>query len=118
MTHKITLWINNSIGFRAVIGHEGPLKVTDSNWKGSKNNVQIEWDTEAITFEPLSVMADADPIICAAYAKEKNLYHLDGWKAHHQEGTEVKWSHNTIQNLIGEAFPRNTKLDIPYIEIT
>ena len=28
--------------FRAIIGHKGPLKATDSNWKGSKWNVQIE----------------------------------------------------------------------------
>ena len=31
-------------------------------------------------FEPLSVIAADDPITCAAYAKEKNLYNLDGWK--------------------------------------
>ena len=31
--------------FRAIIGHEGPLKATDPNWKGSKWNVQIEWET-------------------------------------------------------------------------
>ena len=31
--------------FRAIIGHKGPLKVTDPNWKGSKWNVQIEWET-------------------------------------------------------------------------
>ena len=30
--------------FRAIIGHRGPLKATDPNWKGSKYNVQIEWD--------------------------------------------------------------------------
>ena len=66
--------------FRAIICHEGPLKATDPNWKGSKWNVQIEWETGEITFEPLSVIAADDPITCAAYAKEKNLYNLDGWK--------------------------------------
>ena len=66
--------------FRAIIGHEGPLKATDPNWKGSKWNVQIEWETGEVTFEPLSVIAADDPITCAAYAKEKNLYNLDGWK--------------------------------------
>ena len=66
--------------FRAIIGHEGPLKATDPNWKGSEWNVQIEWETGEITFEPLSVIAADDPITCAAYAKEKNLYNLDGWK--------------------------------------
>ena len=66
--------------FKAILGHEGPLKATDHNWKGSKWNVQIEWETGEITFEPLSVIAADDPINCAAYAKEKNLYNLDGWK--------------------------------------
>ena len=66
--------------FRAILGHEGPIKATDPNWKGSKYNVQVEWETEEITFEPLSVIATDDPIICAAYAKEKNLFNLDGWK--------------------------------------
>ena len=31
--------------FRAIIGHEGPLKATDPNWKGSRYNIQIEWET-------------------------------------------------------------------------
>ena len=65
--------------FRAIIGHEGPLKATDPNWKGSKWNVQIEWETGEISFEPLSAIAADDPITCAAYVKEKNLYNLDGW---------------------------------------
>ena len=56
----------------AIIGHEGPSKVTDPNWKGSKCNFKIEW--------AISVIAADDPITCAAYAKEKNLYNLDGWK--------------------------------------
>ena len=66
--------------FRAIIGHEGPLKVTDRNWKGSKYNVQIEWEPGEVTFEPLSVIAANDCISCAAFAKQKNLYNLDGWK--------------------------------------
>ena len=50
------------------------------NWKDSKWNVQIEWETGEITFEPLSDIAADDPITCAACAKEKNLYNLDIWK--------------------------------------
>ena len=65
---------------RAKIGHEGPFKATDPNWKGSKCNVQIELETGEIIFQPLSVIAADDPITCAAYAKEKTLYNLDGWK--------------------------------------
>ena len=40
--------------FRALIGHQGPLKPTDPNWKGSKFNVFVEWETGEKTYEPLS----------------------------------------------------------------
>ena len=56
--------------FRAIIGHQGPLLASDPNWKGSKYNVQVEWETDGkITFEPLSIIAADDPVTCAAYAK-------------------------------------------------
>ena len=31
--------------FRAIIGHQGPLLASDPDWKGSKYNVQVEWET-------------------------------------------------------------------------
>ena len=40
--------------FKAIIGHQGPLLASDPDWKGSKYNVQVEWETGEITFEPLS----------------------------------------------------------------
>ena len=47
--------------FRALIGHQGPLKPTDPNWKGCKFDVLVEWETGEKTYEPLSVLA-ADPV--------------------------------------------------------
>ena len=44
--------------FRDIIGHQGPLLASDPDWKGSKYNVQVEWETGEITFEPLSIIAD------------------------------------------------------------
>ena len=38
--------------FRAIIGHQGPLKATDPDWKGSKYNVQLEWETGEVTLNP------------------------------------------------------------------
>ena len=35
--------------FRAIIGHQGPLLASDPDWKGSKYNVQVEWETGEIT---------------------------------------------------------------------
>ena len=65
--------------FRAIIGHQRPLLASDPDWKRSKYNVQVEWDTGEITFEPLSIIAANDPATCAAYAKENYLLALKGW---------------------------------------
>ena len=65
--------------FRAIIGHIGPLLASDPDWKGSKYNVQVEWESGEITFEPVSIIADDDPVTCAAYAKENGLLALEGW---------------------------------------
>ena len=58
--------------FRSIIGHHGPLVESDPDWKGSKYNVQVEWETGEITFEP-------HPATCAAYAKENDLLAIKGW---------------------------------------
>ena len=65
--------------FRAIIGYQGPLLASHPDWKGSKYNVQVEWETGEITFEPLSIIAAYDPLTCAAYAKENDLLALEGW---------------------------------------
>ena len=59
--------------FRVIIGHQGPLKPTDPDWKGSKYNVQVEWETGEVAFAPLSVIAAEDPVTCAAYAKQHDF---------------------------------------------
>ena len=66
--------------FRAITGHQGPLSPQDENYKGSKNNVMVEWETGEITEEPLSLIAADDPVTCAIYAKKHDLLHLDGGK--------------------------------------
>ena len=60
--------------FRAIIGHQGPLLASDPHMKGSKYNVQVEWETGEITFEPLSIIAADDPVTCAAYKKENEQH--------------------------------------------
>ena len=65
--------------FRAIIGHQSPLLASDPDWKGSKYNVQVEWETGEITFEPLSSIAADDPVTCGAYAKENDLLALERW---------------------------------------
>ena len=65
---------------RATTGHQGPLSPQHGNYKGSKYNVMVEWETGEITDEPLSLIAADDPVTCAEYAKKYDLLHLDGWK--------------------------------------
>ena len=64
---------------RAIIGHQGLLLASDPDWQGSKYNVQVEWETGEITFEPLSIITADDPVTCAAYSKENDLLALEGW---------------------------------------
>ena len=59
--------------FRAITGHEGPLSPHDGNYKGSKYNVMVEWETGEIADEPLSLIAADNPVTCAEYAKKHDL---------------------------------------------
>ena len=54
--------------FRAITNHHGPLKKSDPNYNGSLYNVMVEWETREITEEPISIIAQDDPVTCAAYA--------------------------------------------------
>ena len=40
----------------------------------------IKWETGEIKANPLSIIADDDPVTCAIYAKQHNLLEFDGWK--------------------------------------
>jgi hypothetical protein len=66
--------------FRAITAHQGPLLPTDHDYKGSKYNVQVQWETGEVTYEPLSLIAKDDPVTCAVYAKENDLLDEPGWK--------------------------------------
>ena len=81
VTRKVVEIIDQDNGQRIEnIRHQGPLLASDPDWKGSKYNVQVEWETGEITFEPLSIIAADDPVTCAAYAKENDLLALEGWR--------------------------------------
>ena len=65
--------------FRAITDHHGPLKKNDLNSSGSLYNGMVEWETGEITEEPLSIIAQDNPVTCTTYAKEHNLLHLPEW---------------------------------------
>ena len=48
--------------FRALIGHQGPLKPTDPNWKGCKYNVLVDWEIGEKTYDRIpSTTPGAEP---------------------------------------------------------
>ena len=66
--------------YKAIVGHQGPLKSHHRDYKGSIYNVLIEWEDGSVTQEPLSMLAAEDPVACATYAKDKDLLEKEGWK--------------------------------------
>ena len=66
--------------FKRIVGHEGPFRPTDPEYKGSRYNVLVEWENGEITSEPLSIFGKDDPVTCAVYAREHGLLEEEGWK--------------------------------------
>ena len=66
--------------FRRISAHQGPLRTSDKDYKGSTYNVLIEWETGEVTYEPLDIIAKDDPITCTEYAIRNGLLDTPGWK--------------------------------------
>ena len=60
-------------------GHQGPLLKGDENYKGSRFNVLLNWDSGESTYEPLDLIGKDDSITCAQYGKKHNLLNIPGW---------------------------------------
>ena len=71
---------NQFFTFQKILGHAGPYKKGDSDFKGSVYNVQVLWSNGEITWEPFDNIRSDDPITLAIYAKEKDLLDTPGWK--------------------------------------
>ena len=66
--------------FKKIVGHKGPLKPHDKEWKGSQFNVCVLWEDNTITDEPLKLIAKDDPVTVSTYAYENDLLQTPGWK--------------------------------------
>ena len=62
--------------FKYIVDHQGPFEPTDINYKGSKWNVKVMWESGDSTYEPLSLIEDSDPITCSLYGEKKNLLNM------------------------------------------
>lgn len=66
--------------FKEIKGHQGPLRKTHPEYKGSAYNVLVQWEDGSETYEPLDEMIKDDPVSIASYAVENNLLDTPGWK--------------------------------------
>ena len=81
----------------------------------------VEWETGEITEEPLSIIAQDDPVTCAAYAKEHSPLHLLRWTklkhiAKHQKTlprainqTKIRQARRSATYQFGYVIPRDYK---------
>ena len=107
--------------FRAITDHHEPLKTNDPIYNGSLYNLMVEWETGEITEESLSIIAQDDPITCAAYVMEHNLLHLPKWNkikhmAKHQKTltrainqTKIRQVRRSATYQFGYLIPRDYK---------
>ena len=56
-------------GFKRIVSHQGPLHPKHPEYRGSKYNLEIEWNNGEHTIEPLNQMIEDDPITVAAYGR-------------------------------------------------
>ena len=66
--------------FTEILDHEGPITKNHNNYKGSSYNVHVKWDDGSQSWEPLSTIANDDPLTVARYAQEHELLDTPGWK--------------------------------------
>ena len=78
----------------------------------------VEWETKEITEEPLSIIAQDDPVPCAAYAKKHNLPEWNKLKhiAKHQKTltraikqTKIRQVRRSATYQFGYLIPRDYK---------
>ena len=92
--------------FREITGHQGPLRSTDKDYKGSMYNVLVEWESGEATYEPLDMMAADDPVTCAEYARKHNLLEIPGWKRFKSYAKNTKKLHRMINQAKLHNFRR------------
>jgi hypothetical protein len=71
---------NGFWNFKRIVGHKGPFRTSDPEYKGSRYNVLVEWENGEITSEPLNIFGKDDPVTCTIYAREHGLLEEEGWK--------------------------------------
>ena len=87
------------------------MAASDPDWKCSKYNVQMGWETREVTFEPLSVIAADDPVTYAAYTKQHDLLALEGWYGF----SSVAKKHKVLTRAIKQSKIRQVRKSQTYM---
>ena len=53
--------------YKEIVSHEGPLSQNHPNYKGSRFKVNIRWENDEVTSEPLKSISADDPVTVAQY---------------------------------------------------
>jgi len=93
--------------FRCITAHQGPLRTSDKDYKGSTYNVLVEWETGETTYEPLDMIASDDPVTCAEYARQHNLLDTTGWKRFRRLAKNEK----KVKRMINQAKLKSYRRD-------
>ena len=97
--------------FRTILSHQGPLNHKSPGYKGSKYNVEIEWENGERTFEPFNVIYEDDAISLANYARDNNLLETDGWKRLKRFAKRTK----KLKRMINQAKLRSFRTSPKYM---
>ena len=80
-------WVQPNIVQEALLSREDEgaavwsfKRVLSHKKEGNQIFVEILWDNNEVTWEPLSVMRRDDPITLAKYAKDQQIENKQGWK--------------------------------------
>jgi hypothetical protein len=82
-----------------ITAHQGPLRTSDKDYKGSTYNVLVKWESGETTCEPLYLIESDDPMTCADYAKENDLLETAGWK----QFKRLAKSEKRLKQMINQA---------------
>ena len=93
--------------FRQISAHQGPLKTSDKDYKGSTYNVLVEWETGETTYEPLNLVAKDDPATCADYARSNGILETPGWKRFKRLAKNEKKVERLVMQAKRQAYRRD-----------
>jgi hypothetical protein len=93
--------------FRRLSAHQGPLRTSDKDYKGSTYNILVEWETGETTYEPLDLIAKDDPVSCAEYANKNGLLDTPGWRRFKRLGKSGK----KIERMVNQAKLKSYRRD-------